>query len=242
MPTIVVLFLAALLTVAATGLGVIPVALLGPRRVLRVQAALAGLAAGAMLVAAVVGLLEPGLEGDGLSGVLAGAAAGVLLIVFVHRRLQARSGSVAEGRWKTVAIALFVHSLPEGMAIGTAFASDRAGLDALVVFAIAMQNIPEGTATALPMQQAGLGTARQTVAALVTSVPQVFGALLAFALVESVDPLLPVSFGFAAGAMVALVVTDIGPDAVVAGHRRQGLAGIVCGGLLMLAAAQLASV
>ena len=55
-----------------------------------------------------------------------------------------------------VFLVLFVHSLPEGLAVGTAFASDRAGLSLFVILAIAIQNIPEGTSVAIPMAAGGL--------------------------------------------------------------------------------------
>jgi ZIP family zinc transporter len=67
---------------------------------------------------------------------------------------------------------LFVHSLPEGFAVGTAFASDRSGLSLFVILAIAIQNVPEGTSVAIPMAEAGLGRRRQFWAAVATSAPR----------------------------------------------------------------------
>ena len=94
---------------------------------------------------------------------------------------------------------LFVHSLPEGLAIGTAFASDRPGLSLFVILAMALQNIPEGTSVAIPMNAARFSRPRQFWAAVGTSSPQPVGALIAFAAVEQVNGLLPFSFAFAAG-------------------------------------------
>src|SRR6476661_1651113 len=108
---------------------------------------------------------------------------------------------------------LFVHSLPEGFAIGTAFASDRAGLSLFVILAIAIQNIPEGTSVAIPMAEAGFGRGRQFWAAVATSAPQPVGALIAFFAVEEIGGLLPLSFAFAAGAMLALIVVEMLPTA-----------------------------
>ena len=105
-----------------------------------------------------------------------------------------------------VFLVLFVHSLPEGFAVGTAFASDRAGLSLFVILAIAIQNIPEGTSVAIPMEEAGFSRTRQFWAAVATSAPQPVGALIAFVAVEQVSSLLPLSFAFAAGAMLALIV------------------------------------
>jgi zinc transporter, ZIP family len=110
-----------------------------------------------------------------------------------------------------VFVVLLVHSLPEGFAIGTAYASDTAGLSLFVITAIGVQNIPEGTSVAIPMAAAGFSRSRQFWAAVATSAPQPIGAAVAFLLVEQIEPLLPFSFGFAAGAMLALVVAELLP-------------------------------
>ena len=86
---------------------------------------------------------------------------------------------------------LFVHSLPEGFAIGTAFASEREGLGLFILLAIALQNIPEGTASAIPMQEAGFPAWQQFWAAVATSAPQPLGAVVAYLLVEQIEALLP---------------------------------------------------
>ena len=116
---------------------------------------------------------------------------------------------------------LLVHSAPEGLAIGTAYASDTAGLGLFVILAIALQNMPEGTSTAIPMAAAGFGRKQQFWAAVLTSAPQPVMAVIAFVLVEQVASLLPISFAFAAGAMLALVAFELLPQAV-AGRRRRG--------------------
>ena len=117
---------------------------------------------------------------------------------------------------------LLVHSVPEGLAIGTAYASDTAGLGLFVILAIALQNVPEGTSTAIPMDAAGFGRKQQFWAAVLTSAPQPVMAVVAFVLVEQVASLLPISFAFAAGAMLALVAFELLPQALAgrpAGRR-----------------------
>jgi zinc transporter, ZIP family len=130
---------------------------------------------------------------------------------------------------------LFVHSLPEGFAIGTAFASERDGLGLFIVLAIALQNIPEGTASAIPMQQAGFPAWQQFWAAVATSLPQPLGAVVAYLLVEQIQALLPFSFAFAAGAMLALVALELVPQAFTARTWRSALAGAAAGAVAMLA-------
>lgn len=226
-------------TVLATGVGAVPVAALGPDRVAAWRPGLSGLAAGAMAIAAIVGLLVPALDGGDVSPVAVGTAIGAAGLVLLRRGLT--SGHEDRG-WVVTAVVLFAHSLPEGFAIGTAVGSGEAGLGVFVVAAIALQNVPEGTATALPMQAAGHGSAAQVTAAIATSLPQVPGALVAYALVDGIRPLLPVSFGFAAGAMLALVAVDLLPQAARRRQWRQGVTGIAIGAAAMAVLAAAAGV
>ena len=129
---------------------------------------------------------------------------------------------------------LFAHSLPEGLAIGTAFASSEAGLGAFVITAIAIQNVPEGTATAAAMQPAGYGRWQQIWGAVLTSVPQVPGALVAWLAVEQIQGLLPASFALAGGAMLALVVVDLLPDAWKHSGHANVIGATALGAALML--------
>jgi ZIP family zinc transporter len=133
-----------------------------------------------------------------------------------------------------VFLVLFVHSLPEGLAVGTAFASSRDGLSLFVILAIAIQNIPEGTSIAIPMEEAGFSRTRQFWAAVGTSAPQPVGALIAFVVVEQIAALLPFSFAFAAGAMLALIAVEMLPRAFAGPARLGPSVGIACGALLML--------
>ena len=233
------LLLAASATALATGLGAIPVFLLGPHTA-AIRPLLLGIAAGVMSVASVAGLLLPGLDEGSAGAVGGGLAIGVLFLVGARRALEARQRHV-ERVWSAslrasilVFVVLLVHSLPEGFAIGTAYASDTAGLSLFVIVAIGVQNIPEGTSVAIPMAAAGFSRSRQFWAAVATSAPQPVGAAIAFLLVEEIEALLPFSFGFAAGAMLALVLVELLPTAL-----RENLlgatTGILIGGAGMLA-------
>lgn len=149
-----------------------------------------------MAVAAISGLLLPGIDEGPASEVWLGAGAGVLFLLAVRRGLvHADSGSTPARRASLLVFAvLLVHSLPEGFAIGTAYASSTAGLGLFVVLAIAIQNIPEGTSIAIPMSIAGYSPSRQLWAAVGSSAPQPVGAVLAYLLVERAQALLPPSF------------------------------------------------
>ena len=137
MPQVAVLLLAACGTALATGLGAIPVFLLG-RRAAALTPPLLGFAAGVMGVAAVAGLLIPAFQEGSVATVIVGLATGLGFLLFVRRRFSADAGFMGRSgpgarTSGLVFLVLFVHSLPEGLAIGTAFASDRAGLSLFVI-------------------------------------------------------------------------------------------------------------
>ena len=161
----------------------------------------------------------------------------------------------AEGDLKTLVLILgilTVHSFPEGVAVGVSFA--ELGLEGgvgvlgisvplLAVFmtvAISIHNIPEGTAIAIPMRAMGLSKWRMVGAAVFSSLPQPIGAVIAFGFVTWAESFLPFGFGFAAGAMIYLVLTEFIPEALATGidlprHGYGELAtGIAAGVLLML--------
>ena len=235
---ILILILAATATAVATGLGAVPVFFLGPGAE-RLRPALLGFAAGVMGVASFAGLLVPALDEGSTTDVAAGTAIGIAFLLgsrhlLSHRRESATS--TAETRTALlVFLVLFAHSLPEGFAIGTAYAADTAGLSLFVILAIGAQNIPEGTSVAIPLAAAGYGRSRQFWAAVGTSAPQPVGAVVAYLLVEQVERLLPLSFGFAAGAMLALIAFELTPQAARAHRPLAALGGAAVGAALMLA-------
>jgi zinc transporter, ZIP family len=239
MPDVLVLFLAACGTALATGLGAIPVWFLG-RRAEALTPFLLGVAAGVMGVASIVGLLIPAGEEGSAWDVLGGLLLGGILLGVARRRLEPEAafmGRQGPGTRTSALVfaVLFVHSLPEGLAVGTAFASDRAGLGLFVIVAIAIQNVPEGTSVAIPMETAGFGRARQFWAAVGTSAPQPIGAVIAYLAVEEVTALLPFSFAFAAGAMLSLIALELLPQAYAERSRWLGAsAGLLAGAAVML--------
>jgi zinc transporter, ZIP family len=246
-PEVVVVALVGTLTALATGLGAVPVFLLGDR-VVGFRPFLWGLTIGLMGVAAVVGLVLPALDEDEPAAVVAGIAVGVSFLLLVRRWLgkhelsPTRLRSAGGRRALLIFLVLFVHSLPEGFAIGTAWASNREGLGLFVFLAIALQNIPEGTSIAIPMAAERFGARDQFWAAVGTSAPQPLGAVVAFLLVDQISGLLPFSFGFAAGAMLALVVFELLPQALLSRRYAPAAGGAAVGAAVMLALAGLLGV
>jgi zinc transporter, ZIP family len=229
-------------TALATGLGAVPVFFLGERAD-RLRPFLWGTTVGLMTVASIVGLLVPALDEGDTGTVAVGLAVGVAFLLGSRRLLARRDVHVGKLRGAGVRRSLLVfgvllvHSLPEGFAIGTAFASDTEGLALFVILAIALQNVPEGTSVAIPMDSAGFSHRQQFWAAVLTSAPQPVGAVLAFLAVEQISGLLPFSFAFAAGAMLALVAVELVPQAFRGGGRLAAAGGAALGAALMLALA-----
>lgn len=228
----------AVVTALATGLGALPVYWLGDRAAL-LRPAMWGIVIGVMGVASVQGLLLPGLEEGDDAAVLGGLAAGALFLVAARvflgdHDLHIGNARGAEARRGILVVAvLFVHSLPEGLALGSAWASETAGLGVFIFLAIAIQNVPEGTAAAIPLRDAGVGIGRSFWTATLTSAPQPVGAALAYGLVEATRSLLAPSFGFAAGAMLALIVVEVVPAAWSSGRPWSAARAAVVSGALM---------
>ena len=233
---VIALTLVATGTALATGVGALPVIWLGSRAAAWAPA-LWGAAGGVMAVAAVLGLLVPAFDEGNPVEVVAGLIAGVLALGLARSALGRREVHLglldadASRRGLLVAGTLFAHSLPEGLAIGAAWASDS-NVGVFVVLAIALQNVPEGMVTALPLSEAGMSPARVFWTAVATSAPQVPGALIAYWAVTAADRLLGFSFGLAAGAMLALVIREIVPAA--AASPRAGTTGAALGAVTMV--------
>jgi len=123
--------------------------------------------------------------------------------------------------WRTgllVFVAMTIHSIPEGVAVGVGFASDAVGqsvhLGPTLALAVAIHNIPEGMAVAIPMRSAWTSLWRCFAAAVLTSLPQPIAAIPAVLLALFFVPLMPAMMGFAAGAMIFLVVLELIPEAL----------------------------
>jgi ZIP family zinc transporter len=172
-----------------------------------------------------------------------------------HGEHALQAQAFAEGDLRKLVLILgilTVHSFPEGVAVGVSFAELGLeggvpilgiGVPLLAVFmtvAISIHNIPEGTAIAIPMRAMGLSNWRMVGAAIFSSLPQPIGAVIAFTFVSWAESFLPFGYGFAAGAMVYLVLTEFVPEALATGadlpdHGYRALvAGFVAGGIAML--------
>ncbi len=224
----------------ATGLG--GLGLLVVRRPSeRLLDVLLGATGGIMLAAAVFSLLVPALEGGTVAEVVAGFAvgAGALALLdaylpHVHARFPERESPEKERRAALLLSALTIHNLPEGLAVGVAFAAGGSELGVPVAVAIAVQNVPEGFAAAAPLLSAGAPAWVAVAFAAATGLVEPPAALLGFAIADSVSGILPFALAFAGGAMVYVVVDEMLPESREHGHEREATGGVVVGFAAMM--------
>jgi len=215
-PTVLLVFVAAMITALATGLGALPLAVrgMGRPRMLGVGNAIA---AGLML-AACYSLIAEGFEFGPLR-TLAGVVAGVGLIMLANRWIKRNNGhSIADihgadaGRVLLIVGIMTAHSAAEGVGVGVAYGGGRE-LGDFITVAIALHNVPEGLAIALIMVPRGATVAKAALWSVISSLPQPLLAVPAFLFVLAFTPWLPVGLGLAAGAMLWMIFSELLPEA-----------------------------
>lgn len=187
--------------------------------------ALSGVAAGIMVAACVFSLLLPALAQGGLGQTALGFLPGALFLFAADRsagKLRLRRFS----RTEKTALAVTVHNLPEGMAVGAALAAWRmsgqeAALGGALALAlgIAVQNVPEGAVVSLPMAAEGMPRCRAFLWGVLSGAVEPAGALLILLTAGRFANLLPCLLSFAAGAMFSVVVEELVPE-MAAGDQR----------------------
>jgi ZIP family zinc transporter len=213
----------------ACGLGVLPLAIKGinPRRHTGIAYSGTG---GLMFAASVYNLILPGLTlssasiglGEALPVIL-GILLGGIFLWQTNRYLTPER--LASPRWSRfgnkaqllIFVAMAVHSIPEGVAVGVGYSSEEllaSNLGHYIALAIAIHNIPEGLAVAVPMRATGASLPRSFMAAFLTSLPQPIAAIPAGYVSWLFQPIMPVLMGFAAGAMIFLVILELIPEAL----------------------------
>ena len=230
------------------------------RRQLRrsVQRVLAGFAAGVMVAASVWSLLIPALEQAEAAGMGAwafvpaagGFWAGVLflllldhLIPHLHQNARRPEGPPARlSRITMMLLAVTLHNIPEGMAVGVVYAGFLAGEGQITMTAalalslgIAIQNFPEGAIISMPLRAEGVGKVRACAGGVLSGAVEPLGAGLTILAAGLVVPALPYLLSFAAGAMLYVVVEELIPEMSQGEHSNVGTLTFALGFTLMMA-------
>lgn len=222
---------------------------------LRLQKTLLGFASGVMVAASVWSLLIPAMDMEAEKGALSvlPAAVGFLLGIgflflideltpHLHIGTDKPEGMTSRlSKTAMLALAVTIHNLPEGMAVGVVFAGAENGMANISVtsavavsLGIAIQNIPEGAIISMPMRAAGNSRWKSFLIGSLSGAVEPVGAVAVLLLASLLMPVLPYMLAFAAGAMFYVVVEELIPEASNGQHSNLSTIGFAIGFVLMM--------
>ena len=258
------LLIGLLLPLLGTMLGAAFVFLMKDEMPLRLQKTLLGFASGVMVAASIWSLLIPSMEmsstsnfqfsifNSQLNEVLPAAVGFLLGIGFLlmideltphlHIGTDKPEGMRSHlSKTAMLALAVTIHNLPEGMAVGVVFAGVESGISNIslasaiaVSLGIAIQNVPEGAIISMPMRAAGNSKWKSFIIGSLSGAVEPVGAVAVLLLASLLMPVLPYMLAFAAGAMFYVVVEELIPEASSGQHSNLSTIGFAIGFVLMM--------
>ena len=258
------LLIGLLLPLLGTMLGAAFVFLMKDEMPLRLQKTLLGFASGVMVAASIWSLLIPSMEMSSTSNFqlsifnsqlneILPAAVGFLLGIgfllmideltpHLHIGTDKPEGMRSHlSKTAMLALAVTIHNLPEGMAVGVVFAGAESGISNIslasaiaVSLGIAIQNVPEGAIISMPMRAAGNSKWKSFVIGSLSGAVEPVGAVAILLLASLLMPVLPYMLAFAAGAMFYVVVEELIPEASNGQHSNLSTIGFAIGFVLMM--------
>ena len=237
------IFLGILIPFLGTTLGSAGVFFMRKSLGVSVQRALAGFAAGVMVAASIWSLIIPAIEQSENLGKLSffpaliGFWVGVLFLLMLDRLIphlhvgseQAEGPKSKLGRTAMMVLAVTLHNIPEGMAVGVMYAGFLAGnaqitaTSALILsIGIAIQNFPEGAIISMPLRAEGMKKGRAFAGGVLSGIVEPIGAVLTILAAHYLVPVLPYLLSFAAGAMLYVVVEELIPEMSEGNHSNIG--------------------
>ena len=250
-----VVFYGILLPFLGTALGAAGVFFMKRTLGLRVSRALTGFAAGVMVAASVWSLLIPAIEQAADRGrwavlpAVIGFWCGILFLLLLdriiphlHRNCDSPEGICASlDRSTMMLLAVTLHNLPEGMAVGVVYAGLLAGEGSISAASglalsidIAIQNFPEGAIISMPLRAEGMSKSRAFASGVLSGVVEPLGAVLTILAAPLVLPALPYLLSFAAGAMLYVVVEELIPEMSAGAHSNIGTVFFAVGFSMMM--------
>ena len=238
-----------------TALGSAMVFLMKNKMNTKVQKLLLGFASGVMIAASIWSLITPSIEMAEEQGIVSWipAAIGFLFgIIFLlvldsiipHLHLNSKKPEGIKAKLKNttmMVLAVTLHNIPEGMAVGVVFAGvlaqnttiTLAGAFALSI-GIAIQNFPEGAIISMPLKNEGMSKPKAFLYGTLSGIVEPIGAIITILLTGIVTPILPYLLSFAAGAMIYVVVEELIPESQVGEHSNIGTIGVAIGFVIMM--------
>ena len=221
----------------------------------KVQKLLLGFASGVMIAASIWSLITPSIEMAEEQGIVSWipAAIGFLFgIIFLlvldsiipHLHLNSKKPEGIKAKLKNttmMVLAVTLHNIPEGMAVGVVFAGvlaqnttiTLAGAFALSI-GIAIQNFPEGAIISMPLKNEGMSKTKAFLYGTLSGIVEPIGAIITILLTGIVTPILPYLLSFAAGAMIYVVVEELIPESQAGKHSNIGTIGVAIGFVIMM--------
>lgn len=221
----------------------------------KVEKALLGFASGVMIAASVWSLLIPSLEMAEQQNIIKwvpatiGFLLGILFLLILdsiipHLHLNSDTPEGVQSKLKKttmLVLAVTLHNIPEGMAVGVAFAGvlvGNTGLTLAGAFAlaigIAIQNFPEGAIISMPLKSEGVSKTKAFIYGTLSGIVEPIGAVITILLTKLVVPILPYLLSFAAGAMIYVVVEELIPESQSGEHSNIGTLGVAIGFVIMM--------
>lgn len=219
--------------------------------------AMLGFAAGVMIAASCWSLLIPSIEMAAEWSIPAWMPAAVGFLVgatflrlvdrvlpHLHRGMATEDAEGVKTSWQRttlLVLAITLHNIPEGLAVGVAFGAAAAGLESATLagaialaIGIGIQNFPEGTAVSMPLRREGFSRARSFWYGQLSGVVEPIAGVAGAALVLIARPILPYALAFAAGAMIFVVVEELVPESQTGGHSHAATWGAIIGFTVMM--------
>ena len=219
----------------------------------KVEKFLLGFAAGVMIAASVWSLLMPSIQMAEEQGVIAWVPASVGFIIgilfllwidYITRKIKEQKQEVKQSNCKKnsmLFLAVTLHNIPEGMAVGVALAGallGNAGITMSGAIALALgigiQNFPEGAIISMPLKNQGMSKPKAFWYGTLSGIVEPIASIITLLLTKLVVPILPYFLSFAAGAMIYVVVEELIPEAQQGKHSEIGTIGVSIGFIIMM--------
>ena len=238
-----------------TILGAATVFLLKDKLSKKIEKLLLGFASGVMIAASVWSLIIPSIEMAGEQGKIAWipATVGFLLgIIFLlvldsvipHMHLESEKPEGMKSKLKKttmLVLAVTLHNIPEGMAVGVLFAGAMIGNTGVTMagaltlaIGIAIQNFPEGAIISMPLKSEGMSKTKSFFYGALSGIVEPIAAIITILLINLITPTLPYLLSFAAGAMIYVVVEELIPESQAGEHSNIGTIGVAIGFVIMM--------
>ena len=249
------LFIGLIIPFIGTTLGSAMVFLMKNKMNVKVEKVLLGFAAGVMVAASVWSLIIPSIDMAQEQKLIAwlpatiGFILGILFLLILdniiphlHVKTKEQEGLKAKlSKTTMMVLAVTLHNIPEGMAVGVALAGAISGNNTITMagaialsIGIAIQNFPEGAIISMPLKEEGNSKIKSFIYGTLSGIVEPIGGLITILLTTLVVPILPYLLSFAAGAMIYVVVEELIPSSQVGKHSNLGTIGFSLGFIIMM--------